>query len=559
MRNVCSLLLSVSLLTTTGVLFAQVPILSFNPVVSTGLSGPLAVVNAKDGSNRLFIVQQNGIVRIFANGAVSSTPFMNMADSLSTGGERGLLSLVFHPNYSSNRYFFVYYTNTAGDITVTRFQTSATNPNLADLTTGVRLLNIPKPFANHNGGTLLFGPDGKLYFGTGDGGSGGDPNNLAQNGNSLLGKLLRLDVDNFSTPPYYSIPADNPFVTDPNVRDEIYALGLRNPFRWSFDRLNNDMWIADVGENAAEEINRVPFASSSGLNYGWRCYEGNGTYNTAGCQPASAYTFPMHTYPRNNTTGGFSVTGGYVYRGSQYPAMQGFYICADYVSGNAFLITPNAQGGYSKYVQSGLPGSIAGFGESEDGELFAVSLSGILYRVVSNSVTPIVLQQFTASHTNGSTSLQWIAPNPASIRQFEVEYSYDGRNFQQAGTVNSGNSIRYSFAHALSIQGLVFYRLKLTGLNNRITYSAVLNVQGAIPNPVKIYPTRLSSPQIIVQSGQPIKQVSLLSVDGKRLMVNTYNQFTGAMQINLPTVPRGVYILQVNTDKETVSQKIIVE
>jgi glucose/arabinose dehydrogenase len=193
---------------------------------------------------------------------------------------------VFHPDYRNNRYFFVYYTNASGDITVTRFQTSATDPNVADLTTGVRLINIPKPFSNHNGGTLLFGPDGKLYFGTGDGGSGGDPNNFAQNGNSLLGKLIRLDVDNFSTPPYYSIPADNPFVTDPNVRDEIFALGLRNPFRWSFDRQNGDFWIADVGQNAWEEVNQVPFANASGINYGWRCYEGDNTYNATGCKSA---------------------------------------------------------------------------------------------------------------------------------------------------------------------------------------------------------------------------------------------------------------------------------
>jgi glucose/arabinose dehydrogenase len=538
---------------------AQVPILSFNQLSASGLSGPVAVVSANDGSNRLFIVQQLGTVRIYSNGSLLSTPFLNMIDSLSVGGERGLLSLVFHPDYRNNRYFFVYYTNASGDITVTRFQTSATDPNVADLTTGVRLINIPKPFSNHNGGTLLFGPDGKLYFGTGDGGSGGDPNNFAQNGNSLLGKLIRLDVDNFSTPPYYSIPADNPFVTDPNVRDEIFALGLRNPFRWSFDRQNGDFWIADVGQNAWEEVNQVPFANASGINYGWRCYEGDNTYNATGCQSASAYTFPIYSYPHNNTTGGFSVTGGYVYRGSQYPAMQGFYICSDYTSGNAFLITPNASGGFNKYIQAGLPTSIVGFGESEDGELYAVSVSGRLYRVVANSVTPVILQQFTASHSNGSTRLQWIASNPGNLSRFDVEYSLDGVRFQNAGSVTAGNGINYFFTHNFPIQGMAYYRLKMSGLNNRISYSSVLNVQGAINGSVRIYPTRLSTPQITLLSGEPVKSVSLVSADGKRLMQNTYNNFTGAMLVNLPSVPKGMYIVQVKTEKGIVNQKIVVE
>ena len=541
------------------ILHAQVPILSFNPVITSGLSGPVAVVNANDGTNRLFIVQQLGTIRIYSNGALLSTPFLNMIDSLSVGGERGLLSLVFHPDFRNNRYFFVYYTNSSGDITVTRFQTSATNPNVADLTTGVRLLNIPKPFSNHNGGTLLFGPDGKLYFGTGDGGSGGDPNNLAQNGNSLLGKLIRLDVDNFNTAPYYSIPTDNPFVTNPNVRDEIFALGLRNPFRWSFDRQNGDLWIADVGQNAWEEINRVPYANASGINFGWRCYEGNNTYNTNGCQSASAYTFPIYAYPHNNTTGGFSVTGGYVYRGSQYPAMQGFYICSDYTSGNAFLITPNASGGFDKYIQSGLPTSIVGFGESEDGELFAISVSGTMYRVVSNSVTPVILQQFTAAHNSGTTRLQWVAANPGNLQLFDIEYSMDGIRFQSAGRIPAGNGINYSFNHDLPIQGIVYYRLKMTGLNNRISYSSVLNVEGTIRGAVRLYPTRLSNRQITLLSGDPVKSIALISADGKRLMQNSYNNFTGAMQVNLPPVPKGIYIVQVMAQRGMTSQKIVIE
>ena len=233
-------------------IFAQpVPVLVYSPVVTSGLSSPVDVVNAGDGSNRLFVVQQGGQVRIVSGGALLPGNFLDIPDSISGGGERGLLSIAFHPNYESNRYFFVYYTNTAGDLRITRFQTQAGNPNAADESTGVVILTIPHPtYSNHNGGKLNFGADGHLYFATGDGGSGGDPDNNSQNGNSLLGKMIRINVDNFTTPPYYTIPADNPYVTNPSVRDEIFAMGLRNPWRWSFDKETNDMWIADVGQGA---------------------------------------------------------------------------------------------------------------------------------------------------------------------------------------------------------------------------------------------------------------------------------------------------------------------
>ncbi|HNJ96078.1 MAG TPA: PQQ-dependent sugar dehydrogenase, partial [Ferruginibacter sp.] len=390
-------------------IFAQpVPVLVYSPVVTSGLSSPVDVVNAGDGSNRLFVVQQGGQVRIVSGGALLPGNFLDIPDSISGGGERGLLSIAFHPNYESNRYFFVYYTNTAGDLRITRFQTQAGNPNAADESTGVVILTIPHPtYSNHNGGKLNFGADGHLYFATGDGGSGGDPDNNSQNGNSLLGKMIRINVDNFTTPPYYTIPADNPYVTNPSVRDEIFAMGLRNPWRWSFDKQTNDMWIADVGQGAWEEVNFRTLATSGGINYGWRCYEGNAAYNTSGCLPQSSYIAPIFVYPHNSATGGFSITGGHVYRGSEYAAMVGYYICADYVSGNTWLIKSNGAGGWNTTQQNGLPGNISGFGEAENSDLYALSRNGSLYKVITSTVLPVTLLDLKATSLNGYNEISW--------------------------------------------------------------------------------------------------------------------------------------------------------
>ena len=264
------------------------PPLTFTPVISSGLSSPVDLVNAGDGSNRVFVVQQGGTIRVYDQQFAYTGNFLTVA-GISSGGERGLLSLAFSPSYSSNGFFYVYYTNANGDVEIARYHISA-DPNVADPASKVILITIPHPVnSNHNGGKLNFGNDGYLYFATGDGGSGGDPPNNAQNGNVLLGKMLRIAVNNSLTAPFYTIPADNPFVNDPNVKDEIWAMGLRNPFRWSFDRQTHDIWIGDVGQDAWEEIDYRAAGSTGGVNYGWRCYEGNAAYNTAGCGSSATY------------------------------------------------------------------------------------------------------------------------------------------------------------------------------------------------------------------------------------------------------------------------------
>jgi glucose/arabinose dehydrogenase len=241
------------------------PQVFFASVINSGISSPVDVVNAGDGSNRIFIVQRGGTIKVYdAAFNLLNANFLTLSGNFTTGGERGLLSLAFHPDYENNRYFFVYYTNGAGGVNIDRFQTDALNPNQAVVGSRTNIMSIAKPtaFTNHNGGKLQFGADGNLYFALGDSGSSGDPANLAQNGNSLWGKMIRINVDNFTTSPFYTIPTTNPFTSDPNVRDEIFNIGLRNPWRWSFDRLNNDMWIADVGQGAWEEVNHMPISQA---------------------------------------------------------------------------------------------------------------------------------------------------------------------------------------------------------------------------------------------------------------------------------------------------------
>ena len=360
------------------------PVITYNPVI-TGLTSPVDIVNAGDASNRIFIVEQNGTIKVFNSSYASLGTFLTVT-GIATGGEQGLLSMAFHPNYEVNGFFWVYYTNSAGDLEVSRFKVSSGNANQADASSRQVVLIIQHPGqTNHNGAKLNFGNDGFLYFATGDGGGGGDQNNNAQNGNSLLGKMIRINVSTGTTPPFYSVPADNPFVSNPNVLDEIWALGLRNPFRWSFDRNTNDMWIGDVGQDAREEINYRAAGSTGGINYGWRCYEGSLPYNTTGCLTSSNYVFPVYDYANPNP-GSASVTGGLVYRGSTHASMQGYYFAADVYSGTLYKINT---AGFTTTVQTGLATFVVGFGETENGELLNVSLNGTAYAVIPNTPTSV--------------------------------------------------------------------------------------------------------------------------------------------------------------------------
>jgi glucose/arabinose dehydrogenase len=288
---------------------------------ATGFTRPLEITNA--GDSRLFVVEQGGRIKILnADKTTNATDFLNISTLITNSGEQGLLGLAFHPNYATNVFFFVNYINLSGNTVIAKYSVDSGNPNIANPASGTILLTVTQPYTNHNGGTLKFGTDGYLYIGMGDGGSGGDPENRAQNINELLGKMLRIDVS--GTP--YSIPVGNPY-TGITGADEIWAIGLRNPWKFSFDKTLGNLWIADVGQDHIEEIN-IAAATQSGLNYGWRCYEGDSAYNTAGCPSQGSMKFPLKTI--NHSTGACSITGGYVYNGTVYPNFKGFYFFTDY-------------------------------------------------------------------------------------------------------------------------------------------------------------------------------------------------------------------------------------
>ena len=366
--------------------FGDVPLTT--ELVVNGLARPVQVVSAPNDYDRIFIVEQRsgstGRIRIFNlnTGTLNSTPFLSQ--SVNTSSEQGLLGLAFHPNYENNGYFYVNYTASGGTY-IKRYTVSSSNPDVADSNSGYQIMNISQPYSNHNGGWLDFGPDGYLYISTGDGGSAGDPGNRAQDiTNQKLGKMLRIDVDGGSP---YSIPFDNPFV-GVTGDDEIWAYGLRNAWRCDFDNETGDLWMADVGQNAWEEIHVQPASSNGGENYGWRCYEGNHSYNTSGCPSSSTMEFPIWEYSHSS---GCSVTGGPVYRGSAIPSLDGTYFFADYCTNKIWSLRYDGSTVYdyqdrtSELDPSGSTsiGAISGFGEDASGEIYICDLNGEVFKVVT--------------------------------------------------------------------------------------------------------------------------------------------------------------------------------
>jgi len=383
-------------------------------------------------------VQQNGIIKIIQpNGTVNAADFLNISNKITFGGERGLLGLAFHPQYSSNGYFFVNYNNPDGNIVVARYTVSS-NADIADPNSEKIILNIPKPFSNHNGGSLHFAPDGNLWIVTGDGGSGGDPNNNAQNKNSLLGKLLRIDIN--STGPY-NIPAGNPFAgAGIDGADEVWAYGLRNAWKFSFDLTTGNVMIADVGQGLYEEINRIPI-TSAGINYGWRCYEGNSVYNSIGCAAPGTMTFPVAIY--DHSGGKCSITGGYVYRGTQFPTLQGKYFFADYCSSQIGMMESNNAITWSTAFTGN---NFSTFGEDSQKNLYVAAINnGKIYKITTTSLG--------AQENNMFDEIR-IYPNPAQDRLFvqglrdsqstaEI-VTTEGRRVMEETKFDSENSINIS-------------------------------------------------------------------------------------------------------------------
>lgn len=350
---------------------------SLSPVAD-GFTKPLFVGHAGDGSGRLFVVEQAGRILIVQDGAVNPTPFLDIVSIVgSDANEQGLLSLAFHPNYVENGRFFVYYTDRQGDAVIARYQVSA-DANQAEPNSGQILLTVGQPYGNHNGGQLAFGADGYLYIGLGDGGSGGDPQNNAQDLGRLLGKILRIDVDQGEP---YGVPASNPFVTTEGARPEIWSYGWRNPWRFAFDPATADLYVADVGQNQYEEVHVELAAAPGGQNYGWRLMEGFHCFDPAECDPASLnVVLPITEYSHSQ---GCSITGGYVYRGSQVPALNGVYLYGDYCSGLIWGLRREADGSWSQTQLLETGHTISSFGQDEAGEVYLVDHKGSLLQVTN--------------------------------------------------------------------------------------------------------------------------------------------------------------------------------
>ncbi|HEX7587453.1 MAG TPA: PQQ-dependent sugar dehydrogenase, partial [Anaerolineae bacterium] len=377
--------------------------------VLNGLSQPTYLTNAGDGSGRIFVVEQSGRIRIIKSGVLQPTPFLDITSRVRSGGEQGLLSVAFPPGYASKGYFFVDYTSNSGvgDTHVSRFNVSG-NPDVADTNSEQVILTVVQPEENHNGGQLQFGPDGYLYIGMGDGGGGGDNHGTrgnAQEPAALLGKLLRINVvppapspPPLAPPPTgnffyyfpivgkanlafsYLVPATNPFTQTAGYRGEIWALGVRNPWRFSFDRQTGDLYVGEVGQNAWEEVDFQSASSTGGENYGWRCYEGNHPYNTSGCLPQNNYVAAVAEYSHSF---GCSIIGGYVYRGSAYPSLQGIYFYSDICSGRIWGLVNSGGWQTQQLYLFGSNPSMTTFGEDEAGNVYTAGQNGVLYKITS--------------------------------------------------------------------------------------------------------------------------------------------------------------------------------
>ncbi len=345
--------------------------LTLVPIVK-GLAQPVHLT-APAGDPRLFVVEQPGRIRIVSNGRLLALPFLDLTDRVRAGGERGLLSVAFHPRYRTNGLLYVNYTDRRGDTRIERYRVSP-DRNAADPASAKLVLQIPQPYSNHNGGHLQFGPDGMLWIGMGDGGSGGDPHKNGQNRASLLGKMLRLDVDGGEP---YRIPSDNPFVRTPGTRPEIWGLGLRNPWRFCFDRVESLLVVADVGQGELEEVDAVPL-SSRGANFGWNVMEGSDCYDAANCD-RSGLVLPVYEYRHSE---GCSITGGVVYRGRAIPSLVGRYLFSDYCNGwiRSVRLGPGAA---TELTEWALPsvGSVSSFGEDASGEVYVIAHGGAVYRL----------------------------------------------------------------------------------------------------------------------------------------------------------------------------------
>lgn len=529
-RNCLILLFCLSLLFQNG--YSQQVQIALE-TFATGLTRPLDIAFPPN-DRRMFVVEQRGLIKIVdTTGIVKPIPFLSITDRInSSGNEQGLLGMVFHPDYPRTPWFFVNYTNRQGDTHISKFKVSPTDPNIADPSSEVVLLFVDQPRSNHNAGDLNFGPDGYLYFGLGDGGGAGDMWNNAQTDTTLLGKMIRIDVSNDSL---YSIPVDNPFVNDTAYLPEIWAKGLRNPWKFSFDRKNGDMWIADVGQNDWEEINFQSANSTGGENYGWRCYEGFDTYNLANCGPDSIFTDPVHVYPHQNQD--CSVTGGYVYKGCDYPLLYGSYLYSDYCSGRIWALSACdtcPSGWRNRELLNFTNQELGTFGEDNNGEIWIAGLSsGRVYRLVERN-------------------LKFEAP----------EITWDGITLNVPGTFLhyqwywNGSLLPTDTVAEMMPKDTGWYTVQVETINGCLTTatpfrvdSIITSVTEAFSKNFRISPNPFNTNiQIEILQPTAITDIRLFDLQGNRYEINWNTRNTQQCIITPSPLPGGIYFLNILSD-----------
>ena len=550
--NLVKATLLFSCLLTTLFIHAQ-PDVSYQPYIgaSEGLAGPVELASAPgDASGRLFIVEKSGLIKIWNGSQLLGTPFLDISDDVLDDGERGLLGMAFHPQYQSNGFFFVYYNGNNGNINVARYHVSS-NPNVAEPEPNPAspLISIAKSYPNHNGGHLQFKPGGGtnyLYFATGDGGSGDDPDNNAQDPASYLGKMIRINVDDASYTP------------------EIWATGLRNPFRWSFDRTTGDIWIGDVGQSAKEEIN-FRAAGAGGANYGWVCMEGTVSNASAApdgvdCNGVGSTVRPVMDYDIGGT--GRSVIGGYVYRGNEFPDLRGYYIATDFFSGRLWLIRPNGSD-WEITEKAGFPAGVASISEAANGALYAVDMnSNIVYKIVTPIVTPLNLISFSGTPMSGYNELKWITESEESMDKYAIEYSTDGVRYTTAGevvSVNNANRHIYTYRHSIINTTTIYYRLRLGELDGSFEYSPVISIGPDARTGIKVYPTTITNGKVNIISWQPVERVVVTNSSGLQVFSRVMNGATGYFAIDVPALQKGVYMITIAGKDFQKTEKIVIQ
>jgi hypothetical protein len=429
------------------------PSLKFS-LVTNGFSYPLGVADPGDASGRLFVVEETGTIRAVQNGAASATPFLDISDRVLFGGagsEQGLLGLVFPPDYRSKGYFYVnYIRDPDGATIISRFYLTTGKTNLANANSEQILLTLPQPYGNHNGGQLAFGPDGYLYIGLGDGGGSGDPDNRSQDPGQLYGKMLRIDVESVVTNSY-KIPFDNPFVENSNYRPEIWALGLRNPWRFSFDSLTGDLYIADVGEGDWEEVDFQPASSSGGENYGWRIMQGSHLFNYPDGFDTNTLTFPVAEYSHDV---GQCVIGGYEGRDAGSPRMNGVYFYADYVQGKIWGMQNDGTNWQTTQLAA-TTNSITSFGQDAAGRVYFVDYqSGSLYAMMDD----LLLIKSITLGAGGNILLKW---DSSANRTYLMQISNDLKSWSNLGgtITGTGNELSLTDSNAITAASRRFYRV----------------------------------------------------------------------------------------------------